>query len=316
MTHNRKAPEISDKAQNWIERWMNDLEEEEDLTAKTRREFASDLRDLAHWFEGTWSEGKEAYHFDPRQLTTQAVKEYREHMQAVRKLRPETINRRLRTVRRFLDWCEKKEIVPRNEARPIKLVPKVKLSPRQLSYRQESDLVAAVKNHGNLRDQTIVLLMLHTGLRPVEVCHLKRRHIHLFQRSGYLEVVASKRNKYREVPLNITIREALKEYMDQFPGEPDDFLFRSKKTGGQMSTRALGHLVEKYMDLAGLRPDPEGHMWTARDLRHRFGYVMAKKTPLHKLAQIMGHDSLDTTMIYIQATREDLQKEVEKIAWR
>jgi hypothetical protein len=37
---------------------------------------------------------------------------------------------------------------------------------------------------------------------------------------------------------------------------------------------------------------------------------------LHRLAQIMVHDSLDTTMIYIQATREDLQGEVEKIAWR
>jgi integrase/recombinase XerD len=43
---------------------------------------------------------------------------------------------------------------------------------------------------------------------------------------------------------------------------------------------------------------------------------MAEKTPLHRLAQIMGHDSLDTTMIYIKATREDLQAEVEKIAWR
>jgi site-specific recombinase XerC len=28
-----------------------------------------------------------------------------------------------------------------------------------------------------------------------------------------------------------------------------------------------------------------------------------------------GHDSLDTTMIYIRATKSDLQKEVEKIAW-
>jgi len=51
------------------------------------------------------------------------------------------------------------------------------------------------------------------------------------------------------------------------------------------------------------------------DLRHRFGYRMAESVPLHRLAQLMGHDSLDTTMIYIRATRSDLQKEVEKIAW-
>lgn len=51
------------------------------------------------------------------------------------------------------------------------------------------------------------------------------------------------------------------------------------------------------------------------DLRHRFGYQMAKKVPLHRLAQIMGHDSLNTTLIYTQGTQADLQSEVEKIAW-
>lgn len=56
--------------------------------------------------------------------------------------------------------------------------------------------------------------------------------------------------------------------------------------------------------------------FSAHDLRHRFGYVMAENTPLHRLAQIMGHDSLDTTMIYVKATRADLQFEVEKIAWQ
>ena len=51
------------------------------------------------------------------------------------------------------------------------------------------------------------------------------------------------------------------------------------------------------------------------DLRHRFGYRMAEVVPLHRLAQIMGHDSLDTTMLYIRGTKQDLQQDVEKIAW-
>jgi integrase/recombinase XerC len=42
---------------------------------------------------------------------------------------------------------------------------------------------------------------------------------------------------------------------------------------------------------------------------------MAEKAPLHRLAQIMGHDSLDTTMRYIQGTAQDLQQAVEAIAW-
>ena len=48
---------------------------------------------------------------------------------------------------------------------------------------------------------------------------------------------------------------------------------------------------------------------------NRFGYRMAKVVPLHWLAQIKGHDSLDTTMLYIRGTKQDLQQDVEKIAW-
>ena len=40
--------------------------------------------------------------------------------------------------------------------------------------------------------------------------------------------------------------------------------------------------------------------------RHRFGYRMAEPVPLHRLAQIMGHDSLDTTNLSIQGTKHDL----------
>ncbi len=42
---------------------------------------------------------------------------------------------------------------------------------------------------------------------------------------------------------------------------------------------------------------------------------MTESVPLHWLAQILGHDSLDTTMIYVQGTTQDPQQEVEKIAW-
>ncbi len=42
---------------------------------------------------------------------------------------------------------------------------------------------------------------------------------------------------------------------------------------------------------------------------------MAATVPLHRLAQIMRHDSLDTMLISVQGTKQDLQHEVEKIAW-
>jgi integrase/recombinase XerC len=77
----------------------------------------------------------------------------------------------------------------------------------------------------------------------------------------------------------------------------------------QLTERGLGYLIQKYAVKARVG-DVSPH-----DLRHRFGYRMAQPVPLHRLAQLMGHDSLDTTMRYVQATKQDLQQDVERIAW-
>ncbi|GCF11966.1 tyrosine-type recombinase/integrase [Dictyobacter arantiisoli] len=127
------------------------------------------------------------------------------------------------------------------------------------------------------------------------------------KRSGTLEVVG-KRNKYREVPLNVTARKVLEEYLPTLSVERA-FLFPSSKTKDTLSERALGYIVKKYASFAKLS-DVSPH-----DLRYRFGYCMAEAVPLHRLAQIMGHDALDTTRLYVQGTRHDLQQAVETIAW-
>jgi len=77
----------------------------------------------------------------------------------------------------------------------------------------------------------------------------------------------------------------------------------------EQSERALGYIVKKYA-LAAKLINVSPH-----NLRHRFGYRMAESVPLHRLAQIMGHDSLDMTKLYVQGKKSDLQQAVETIAW-
>lgn len=189
----------------------------------------------------------------------------------------------------------------------MKLIPRVPAPPRHLSDKEEAALLAAVTAHGTLRDRTLLVTALHTGLRAEELCNLQRADLTIVARSGRVAVYG-KRNKYREVPLNSTAREALRAWLATLP--PDAAcLFPSKKGGGALTARALGYLLTKYATLARVA-DVSPH-----DLRHRFGYRMAKTVPLHRLAQIMGHDSLDTTRLYVGGTRQDLQQAVEEIAW-
>ncbi|TBL73248.1 tyrosine-type recombinase/integrase [Paenibacillus thalictri] len=283
---------ISRQGEQIIRDFIHTLTTHEDLNPKTLKEYASDLKHFIGWFETTGHPEEEVI-FRIEYIATPTLTRYREAAQKVMDLRPATINRRLITLKRFFEWALLESKIRHDPAKPVKLVPEEKGIPRQMTNKEEAALIAAAEHGGSLRDQTILIVMLHTGLRTMEVCDLAPGDIQIGKPSGQLTVRSGKRNKQREVPLNAACRAALEKYLAVLPSD-SPYLFPSEKTGNRLTERALRHMIQKYMKSARL----EG--LSAHDLRHRFGYVMAENTPLHRLAQIMGHYSLDTTMIYVK----------------
>jgi integrase/recombinase XerD len=314
---NKRAntPLLSSAGQSALAAFGRQLREAEDLRPATVRNYVSDLRHFLAWCEARWQEETSPetapetsqVAFAPAAVTTPTITAYRAYLQTTRGLRPASINRTLISLKRYFAWAVDTRLITRDPAKVVKLVEQVDPPPRFLSDREEDALIAAVSRHGTLRDRTLVVVLLHTGLRAHEICQVRVRQVHLGKRSGTLEVIG-KRGKYREVPLNATARAALVEYPPIVPAD-NSFLFPSNRTGQALSERGLGYLVHRYAAHARLT-DISPH-----DLRRRFGYRMAASVPLHRLAQIMGHDSLDTTLLYVRGTKADLQREVEKIAW-
>jgi integrase/recombinase XerD len=307
-TKRSAMPPLSAEGQAALDNYATALRMTTDASAVTVRNYLSDLRQFIAWAEAEWAAGQEeAISFTPTRLTTPLLTRYRSYLQHTRQLRLASVNRALVSLKRYSAWLVSEGLMTRDPAAPVKLIPETPQAPRHLEDHEEEALLAAVAAHGNPRDQALITLMLHTGLRAREVCVLRRCDVTLGKRSGILRIYG-KRNKYREVPLNATARAALAPLLEK-PGEAEAPLFPSEKTGAALTARGLGYLVTRYAALARVA-DLSPH-----DLRHRFGYLMAARTPLHRLAQIMGHDSLDTTMLYIKGTARDLQNEVEKIAW-
>ncbi|MNI13170.1 site-specific tyrosine recombinase XerC [compost metagenome] len=83
--------------------------------------------------------------------------------------------------------------------------------------------------------------MFHTGLRTMELCELDPGDVQIGKRSGQLTVRSRKRNKQREVPLNVTCRATLEKYLAELPPDSPG-LFPSVRTGDRLTERAL---VEK-----------------------------------------------------------------------
>ncbi len=304
-------PDLSGVGKQTLATYEHALREEEDLAWASIRNYLSDLRHFAAWCEACWQEGQEHEPpFTPAAVTTPTLTQYRTYLQHALHLKPASVNRALISVKRYFAWLLATGQITYDPAKVVKLVDEERAAPRQVNDQEEQALVAAVIARGTLRDRAIIVLLLHTGLRARELCTLMRSNVRLGKRSGTLQVLG-KGNKYREIPLNATARAVLEMYDPTLcrPSQEATPLFPSHKRHLPLTERGLGYLVKKYAASARLEDV------SPNDLRHRFGYRMAAQVPLHRLAQLMGHDSLDTTLRYVQATQADLQRDVETIAW-
>ncbi len=307
-----KRPPLSETGEQALKQYERQLCIEEDLATATVRNYLSDLRHFAAWCEVLWKQGREEEpSFTPEAVTTPTLTSYRSYLQQALHLKPNSVNRSLISLKRYFAGLLARERIRHDPAKVVKLVGEEASSPRHLDDQEEQALVATVTEMGSLRDRAIIVLLLHTGLRARELCTLTRAQVRFGRRSGTL-AVRGKHNKYREIPLNATARAALLAYDSSLliPSQDATPLFLSEKRRARLTERGLGYLIKKYAERAHIS-DMSPH-----DLRHRFGYRMAQSVPLHRLAQLMGHDSLDTTMIYVQGTKNDLQQAVETIAWR
>jgi integrase/recombinase XerD len=304
-------PRLSSAGACALAHYEQTMRSQEDLAPASVRNYLSDVRHFMAWYEAREAErtvgDQTRSEFDVQAITTPTLTHYRSYLQTVQRHKPASVNRSLISVKRYFGWAIQHHLISYDPSAAVKLVGEEESAPRHVDDQEEQALVAAVTKAGTLRDRVLIVLLLHTGLRARELCRLRRDQVKLGKRSGLLEVIG-KRNKYREVPLNATARKVLEEYLPTLP-PATVYLFPSAKTKEALSERALGYLIKKYAQAAKL-PDVSPH-----DLRHRFGYRMAESVPLHRLAQIMGHDSLDTTRVYVQGTKHDLQQAVETIAW-
>jgi integrase/recombinase XerD len=297
-------PSLSVEGQQALDLHTYALKRVEDLSI---RNYLSDLRQFIAWCESGWCEKQDEPSYTPQAVVLSLLIRYRTYLQTMLWLKPSSINRTLMSLKRYFAWAVRKQLIQDDPTRTVKFVPKEATTPRHLSDEAEDALVAAVNAYGTLRDRTIITLLLHTGLRAQELCTLTCNQMYIGKRNGTLRIIG-KRKKVREIPLNATVRSILLRYLETLP-QGTIYIFPSEKIRVALTERALGHLIAKYAQWAQAL-DVSSH-----DLCHRFGYCMVEVVPLHRLAQIMGHDSLDTTMLYIRGTKQDLQQDVEKIVW-
>lgn len=296
-----------------IEEFLEHLNNE-DKTTGTVENYKIDLAQFSTWFVNRTNKT-----FVPEIVTPLDIKQFRDEL--AKKLKPGSVNRKLNSLSIYFKWCIERGLVKQNPCSKIKRskeeIKPVKWLEREDTYkilRTLEEVITLAKAKDNqlivpIRNKAMVFLMLHAGLRVSEVLALQVADITIKERSGKVVVRKGKGSKRREVPLNADVRQAVNEWLEIYKAEfkeikNNDLLF------GLLHVRSVQWHLKQIARKAGLE-----HL-TPHQLRHTFGKSLADaKEGLEKIAQLMGHESIDTTRIYTQPSEADLQKTVEKITW-
>jgi len=201
--------------------------------------------------------------------------------------------------RREIQWNVAEQIImPKLEEKPIK-----KLSPKQVD-----DLLAAVDNYeirikkNKLRDKTIIVFFLESGVRISELIGLDVKHIDMKDGSY---TVRRKGGKTETLYMTEGLYIQLMYYMESIDtSDPNKPLFPSRDTP-RLADNTVRDMVEKYMALAGIQGNISPHK-----LRKTFGTTLYKKTrDIFAVAKILGHTSVNTTRKFYADIDEDIKRD-------
>ena len=162
------------------------------------------------------------------------------------------------------------------------------------------------------RDAALLWLMAGCGLRVSEAAALKVEH--LDGPGGYLHVVDGKGGKQRTSILPKPVLEAIEGHLN---GRDEGYVFEGRDMG-HISTRQIQRLLNEAAEKAGLQETRAGKVRqrkriTPHLLRHSFSrWSLDAGIDISYLQHQLGHSSLTTTAIYLQARPNHRRNAYEK----
>lgn len=198
------------------------------------------------------------------------------------------------------------------ESDPSELVESPKIGrtlPDVLSVEEIDAMILAIPpdKPESLRNHAIIETLYGSGLRVSELVDLRLSRVSF--NDGYM-IVEGKGDKQRLVPLSPVASDLIKEYLPirnagPIKKEGSDILFLNRR-GAPLTRVMVFYIIRDLAAAAGITKKVSPHT-----LRHSFAtHLLEGGANLRAIQEMLGHESIATTEIYLHLDRTRLRAEL------
>ena len=234
-----------------------------------------------------------------QEVTPRVLKNYFMYLAEERKNNPVSLNTKRKLMSVFFNFLISEGLL--NGDNPVKQLKKAKEEKtlKTLTDEEVNSLIAWLKRQKRrnnsfytVRDYTIFVTLLGTGMRLGELCNLKWEDIDF---SSQRAKIFGKARKVETIPLNSKLLSELalwKEYSSDSLGKLPEYVFTNIK-GERLGENGTKQVFKRLTNETGIKVSP--HM-----LRHTFARKFIESGgDVSVLSKLLRHSSIKTTEIYL-----------------
>lgn len=230
-------------------------------------------------------------------------------------IKSNTLRRKIASLKVFYSYLKFQDIIDENPFNQLRFqFRKEKILPKTIPY----DILKSVYSYSEQkvihskskyqkqkaeRNLLIISLLLSTGIRISELCHIHLKDINFSNRTLH---IIGKGKKERILFLgDQTTFSLLKTYINKYCIQPNDYLFTGHNPLKALSEQSVRLILKKLVKKNNLSITITPHMF-----RHSFATMLLDKdVDIRYIQQILGHSSISVTQIYTHVSQSK-QKEI------
>lgn len=277
---------------------------ERGLSGNSISAYENDLKKLNNFLKKNGKKSK------PNEVNSDLIKEFIHHIS--KKIKSTSQSRIISGIRSFYDYLLFEKLIETNPLVNIESPKLIRKLPSTLSENEINQIINNIDKNKKESERNIAIIetLYGCGLRVSELISLKISD--LFFKEDFIKITG-KGNKQRLVPVSGINKVYINSYIMNSRSklninkEFSDFLFLNRR-GKSLTRSMIFTIIKKLAEISGIKKNISPHTF-----RHSFAtHLLENGADLKTIQQLLGHESITTTEIYMHLDNKALINVMKK----